>query len=90
MAIEHAIRVREIIGDARYVVYVVDEDHDIVRIGSYSSLRAAERAARRAVAGTRGASAGCIPACAPYDRTIDGYADRDGGEDANCSWIEHA
>lgn len=59
-------------------------------IGRFATYREAERAARRAVAGSRGSVAGCIPACDFSDDAIDGFADRDGAEDAQCSWIERA
>jgi hypothetical protein len=75
---------------ARYVVFrAPDRPTDpISEIGRYRSLRDAERAARRDVAGPRGSVGGCVPACAGVN-AIDGYADRDGGQDATCAWVEH-
>jgi hypothetical protein len=68
-----------------YVVYATN-DRDQWRIGSFSSYTNAEKAARKAVAGNRGSVAGCIPACADPEITVDGFCDRDG--DTLYSWIE--
>ena len=72
-----------------YVVYGSPErpTDSPIMIGRYASYRAAERAARRAVAGPRGSVGGCIPACASPDVAIDGFADRDGDDDAPCAWV---
>lgn len=73
-----------------YTVYLAPErPTDAPEIvGQYTSFRVAERVARRCVAGARGSIGGCVPACADQEKAIDGYADRDGGEEASCSWIE--